>query len=210
MRKKYKCPKCSKISLLVESSWREAKRLKRLCRSCAMKKWQNEKYGEKTISEFNSTCPKCGILKTHKRKNLSITQVQNLSKTSSQKMCKSCSNSEYYVLSKTKKNTKPERILKEILKELNIEFKQSYKYQGYYFDFYLLELDILVEVDGNYWHGKGLEWGELNKTQKASRKNDQKKNDLCLESQKKLIRLWEDEISKENVISKLKYESKSS
>jgi very-short-patch-repair endonuclease len=206
MKKEYKCPKCSKISLLVESSWREAKRLKRLCRSCAMKKWQDEKYGKKTISEFTSICPKCNKTKQHKWCNLSPTRIKNLSEAMSQKMCKSCSNSEYYTLSKKKKNTKPEKEFKIVLKELDIKFKQSYKYKGYYFDFYLPELDILVEVDGVYWHGKGLSWDELNETQKNSRTNDGKKDKLCLDSQKPLIRLWEDEINKNTVISKLKYE----
>jgi len=206
MKKEYKCPKCSKVSLLAECSWREAKRLKRLCRSCAMKKWQDEKYGKKIISKFTSTCPKCGKIKQHKWSNLSPTQAESLSETMSQKMCKSCSNSEYYTLSKKKKNTKPERELKIILKELGIKFKQSYKYKGYYFDFYLPELDILVEVDGVYWHGKGLSWGELNETQKNSRTNEKKKNKLCFDSQKPLIRLWGDEINKNIVVSKLKYE----
>jgi very-short-patch-repair endonuclease len=205
MKYEYKCPKCFKVSLLAESSWKEAKRLKRLCRSCALKKWQDNKYGEKLISNYTSTCPKCGKLKYHKCNwtNLSPTQTKTLSETMSQKMCKSCSNSEYYTLSKTKINTKPEIELKTILKELNIKFKQSYKYKGYYFDFYLPELNILIEVDGNYWHGKGLEWDKLNKTQQISRLNDNKKNKLCLDSQMSLIRLWEDEINLIKVKEKL-------
>ena len=199
----YKCPSCSKISPLKESSYKEAKRLKRLCRSCAMKKWQNKKYGRKKDTKFTSTCPKCGKIKTHKWSKVSPTQIKTLSETASKKMCKSCSNSVYYTLSKKKQNTKPERELKNILKELNVKFEQPYKYKGYYFDFYLSELDILIEVDGNYWHGKGLNWEELNETQKNSRKNDVKKDKICLESQQSLIRLWEDEINLNIVKDKL-------
>jgi G:T-mismatch repair DNA endonuclease (very short patch repair protein) len=202
-KKEYECPKCLKISLLAESSWKEAKRLKRLCRSCAMNKWQEEKYGKKTDVEFTSTCFKCGKIKFHKQKNLSPTQTKHISNILSKKMCKSCSNSEYYTLSKKKKNTKPERELKSILKELNIKFKHSYKYQGYYFDFYLPELNILIEVDGNYWHGKGLKWEELNAAQQNSRLNDIKKNQLCLDTKQSLIRLWEDEIEKQHIYNKI-------
>lgn len=204
MKKEYKCPQCSNIKLLAESSWKESTRLNRICKSCAMRKWQAEKYGVKSDVEFTSNCCNCGKLKKHKHKNLSPTQVSTLSKTMSQKMCRSCSNSIHYTLSKKKKNTKPERELKVILKELNIKFKQSYKYKGHNYDFYLPEFNMLVEVDGNYWHGKNLKWDELNDTQKNSRKNDEKKNKICLETQQSLIRLWEDEINKETVISKLK------
>lgn len=204
MKKEYKCPQCSNVKLLAESSWKESTRLNRICKSCAMRKWQKEKYGVKKTTEFISTCPNCGLEKKHKWKNISPTQTETLIKDMSKKLCKSCSNSIHYTLSKKKKNTKPERELKVILKELNIKFKQSYKYKGHNYDFYLPEYKTLVEVDGNYWHGKGLEWDELNDTQKNSRKNDLKKNKICLETQQSLVRLWEDEINKETVISKLK------
>jgi len=203
MKKEYKCPQCSSIKLLAESSWREAVRLKRLCKSCAMKKWQTEKYGEKTTREFTSTCPKCKKEKKHKWKNQSETNIKNLIEVMSTKMCKSCSNSEYYILSKTKKNTKPEREFKKIARKLKIKYRQGYKYKGYNFDFYLPELKILVEIDGNYWHGKGLKWEELNETQINSKKNDNKKNKICLENQQPLIRLWEDEITEQVIKNKL-------
>tara|TARA_R110000765_G_C18804176_1_gene593978 strand:- start:220 stop:858 length:639 start_codon:yes stop_codon:yes gene_type:complete len=206
MKKEYKCPQCSNVKLLAECSWRESTRLNRVCKSCAMRKWQIEKYGIKSDVEFTSTCCRCGGVKKHKHKNLSPTQVKTLQKEFSKTMCKSCSNSVHYVLSTKKSNTKPERELKVILKELNVKFKQSYKYKGHYYDFYLPEYKALVEVDGNYWHGKGLEWDELNDTQKNSRKNDLKKNKICLESHQSIIRLWEDEINRETVISKLKNE----
>ena len=204
MRKDYKCPTCSKVTLLAECSYKEAVRLKRQCKSCAMKKWQNKKYGNKKTTEFTSTCPNCGVEKKHKWKNISPTQAKTLTETMSKKLCRSCSNSIHYVLSPKKSNTKPERKLKTILNKLKIKYKQSYKFEGYYFDFFLPEYNILVEVDGNYWHGKGLEWGDLNETQKNSRKNDLKKNQICLDSQQKLIRLWEDEVIESILLDKIK------
>jgi len=203
MKKEYKCPQCSSIKLLAECSWNEAIRLKRLCKSCAMKKWQTEKYGEKQTREFISTCPKCKKEKLHKWKNISETRIQTLIGVMSTKMCKSCSNSVYYVLSKTKKNTKPEREFKKIARQLKIKYRQGWKYKGYNFDFYLPELKILVEIDGNYWHGKGLKLKELNPTQTNSRKNDEKKNKICLENSQPLIRLWEDEVTEQVIKNKL-------
>ena len=173
-----------------------------------MKKWQDKKYGKKEIYKFNSTCPNCKQIKTHTYKNpLSPTQAQTLSNRLSSQLCYSCSNSEYYVLSKNKINTKPEQEFKIILDELKINYIHGFKYQKYNFDFYLPNSDTLVEIDGIYWHGKNLEWGELNETQKTSRKNDEKKNQICLENNKKLIRLWEDELTKENIINKIGYET---
>jgi G:T-mismatch repair DNA endonuclease (very short patch repair protein) len=203
MKKEYKCPQCLNTKLVAESTFKEATRLNRVCKRCAMREWQSKKYGEKTNVEFTSSCCNCGKIKKHKRKNLSPTQIKSIKEIMSQKMCRSCSNSIHYTLSKNKKNTKPERELKIILKELNIKFKQSYKYKGHYYDFYLPEFNILVEVDGNYWHGKNLEWDKLNNTQKNSRINDEKKNKICLENQQPLIRLWEDEINKHSIQEKI-------
>lgn len=206
--KEYTCPSCGGIKMLKENSHYEATRLKRVCKSCAMRKWQEEKYGKKNIYEFTSTCPKCNQTKTHIYKNpLSLYQTQTLSTKFSSLLCYNCSNSEYYVLSKTKTNTKPEQIFKSILEELKINFTQSFKYKKYNFDFYLPDFDTMIEIDGVYWHGKDLSWNELNETQKTSRKNDEKKNQICLENNKKLIRLWEDELTKENIINKIGYET---
>jgi G:T-mismatch repair DNA endonuclease (very short patch repair protein) len=205
--KEYTCPSCGNIKLLKENSHYESTRLKRVCKSCAMKKWQDEKYGKKEINNFTSTCPNCNQVKTHKSNTLlSPTQAQTLSNRFSTQLCYSCSNSMYYVLSKTKINTKPEQNLKVLLDELKINYIHSFKYQKYNFDFYLPDFDILIEVDGCYWHGKNLKLDELNETQKTSRKNDEKKNRICLENNKKLIRFWEDEINKENIIKKISYE----
>jgi G:T-mismatch repair DNA endonuclease (very short patch repair protein) len=206
--KEYTCPSCGGTKMLKENSHYEATRLKRVCKSCAMRKWQEEKYGKKDIYEFTSTCPKCNQTKTHIYKNpLSLYQTQTLSTKFSSLLCYNCSNSEYYVLSKTKTNTKPEQIFKSILEELKINFTQSFKYKKYNFDFYLPDFDTMIEIDGVYWHGKDLSWNELNETQKTSRKNDEKKNQICLENNKKLIRLWEDELTKENIINKIGYET---
>jgi len=206
--KEYTCPSCGGTKMLKENSHYESTRLKRVCKSCAMRKWQEEKYGKKDIYEFASTCPKCNQTKTHKVTTpLSPTQTQTLSNKFSTQLCYPCSNSVHYTLSKTKINTKPEQIFKSILEELKINFIQSFKYKKHNFDFYLPDSDTLVEIDGVYWHGKNLGWDELNETQKTSRKNDGKKNQICLENNKKLIRLWEDELTKENIINKIGYET---
>jgi G:T-mismatch repair DNA endonuclease (very short patch repair protein) len=203
MSKEYTCPNCGNIKTLADSSYKEAVRLKRFCNSCAMKKWHAERYGVKKDRVFTSTCPSCGKEKHHTKSNTTLYQLKSTIKKFNKRLCYSCSNSKHYTISQTKVNTKPEREFKKVARKNKIKYRQSYKYKGHYFDFYLPELDILVEVDGCYWHGKGLKDDELNLTQLKSRRNDKKKNKICLDSQKSLIRLWEDEVEIEVIQEKI-------
>lgn len=202
-KKIYKCPKCTKNSHLAKHSYQQALLLKRLCRSCAMKKWHIEKYGEKKDRIFTIKCPVCGKDKKHTWKNQSEKQFERVKKDLSKKLCKSCSNSIYYILPKNKFNTKPEREFKEILNKLKIDYIQGFKFGYKFYDFYIPKLNILVEIDGIYWHGKGLNIEELNSTQKRNRENDILKNNIAKKNNILLLRFWEGDINITNVINKL-------
>lgn len=56
-----------------------------------------------------------------------------------------------------------------------------------------------MEIDGIYWHGKGLADSELNNQQTKTRENDKIKNQLAKDQNYKLIRIWEDEIESFNI-----------
>lgn len=100
-------------------------------------------------------------------------------------------------------DTKPEREFKQLLKDNNIQYEQTFYLDKKFYDFYLADYNTLVEVDGTYWHGKGLEDNELNETQTKNRKNDKLKNKIAEYNGYMLIRVWGDEINKFN-INKLK------
>lgn len=55
-----------------------------------------------------------------------------------------------------KTNTKPELLFKEILQSLNIEYKHNYPLfnieHSYPADFYLKKYNMIIEIDGTYWH----------------------------------------------------------
>jgi very-short-patch-repair endonuclease/endogenous inhibitor of DNA gyrase (YacG/DUF329 family) len=55
-----------------------------------------------------------------------------------------------------KTNTKPELLFKEILKLLDIEYKHNYQLYSikhfYPADFYLEKYNLIIEIDGAYWH----------------------------------------------------------
>jgi len=98
-----------------------------------------------------------------------------------------------------KKGTKPELAFARLLEEYKIE----YKFQFYvpwkkgwkkWYDFYLVDYNTLVEVDGIYWHGKDLKTSQLNEQQWNTRKNDRLKNYLAKKRGYKLIRIWSSEI----------------
>jgi G:T-mismatch repair DNA endonuclease (very short patch repair protein)/endogenous inhibitor of DNA gyrase (YacG/DUF329 family) len=101
----------------------------------------------------------------------------------------------------TKKGTKPEKLFAEKLQRWGIPFifqkslpwKKGWKK---WFDFYIPEWNMLIEVDGEYWHGKDIKTGDLNKQQWNTRKNDRLKNYLAKKQDYKLLRLWSLEIGK--------------
>jgi len=103
-------------------------------------------------------------------------------------------------------NTKPELKFKQILDEHNVShiFQHVIEYKGgktpyKVYDFYIPHKNILIEIDGIYWHGKDKGYNDLNETQKRNRINDRVKNKLAMEKGYTLYRIWEDEIDKFNI-----------
>lgn len=99
------------------------------------------------------------------------------------------------------KVSKIEKICEEILLKNNFKFKKQYKifydevnfkYKKY--DFFLIHEKVLIEVDGDYWHGNPILFKFLNKTQLKNIKNDKFKNNLASKNDFKLIRFWENEV----------------
>lgn len=86
------------------------------------------------------------------------------------------------------KNNKLHQIVKEILIESNLEFKENEKWiiNPYELDFYIPKLNIAIEINGNYYHseigGKKNKYYHFNKSK------------LCEEKKIKLIHIFEDEI----------------
>lgn len=102
--------------------------------------------------------------------------------------------------------TKPEEKVKEILKVHGIKFEQEYEILGKFYDFYLPkqseeENDILIEVDGVYWHGKDQE--DLTMRQTKQRIEDFYKASIAMIKQIPLIRIWEDEIFEEELLKEI-------
>lgn len=101
-----------------------------------------------------------------------------------------------------KSKTKIEKVIQKLLIKHEIRFKQQFRiyFNGRKFkqyDFYLPEKNVLIEADGDYWHGNPKIYKTLNETQILNKENDFLKEKLAKERQISLMRYWESDILKE-------------
>ena len=91
------------------------------------------------------------------------------------------------------KMTEPERVFSEMMKELGVEVEAQKVINNKIYDFYIPSKNMMVEVDGDYWHANPLiyEGKELNKIQARNVKNDKFKDILAKGNGFKLERVWE-------------------
>jgi len=106
--------------------------------------------------------------------------------------------------------TKLEIKFESMLNLLNVKYQYQYEFEKRLFDFKILNENILIEVDGDFYHcNPNTKHSEiLYETQKLTKKNDEYKNLLCQNHGIKLLRYWEKDINErpEWIISELKKE----
>jgi very-short-patch-repair endonuclease len=111
------------------------------------------------------------------------------------------------------KKTDIEKMFEKILEELEIPYQCKFRiydkekidfwYREY--DFLILGTNILVEVDGDYWHGNQNVFEELSEFQKNVQENDKIKENFANSNGYNIIRFWGSDIKKncDNVKNKL-------
>lgn len=97
----------------------------------------------------------------------------------------------------------------DILNDLNVVFISQHTVCGYNFDYYIPDKNLLIEVDGDFWHCNPKKYpeGPKYRSQLITLENDKKKNLLCERIKDiKLLRFWEKDINEnpEWVIEELK------
>jgi very-short-patch-repair endonuclease len=92
------------------------------------------------------------------------------------------------------KLTWPEREFKKLLKELKVNFEVQKIVGNKIYDFYIPHLNMLIEVDGDYWHGNEEKFPVLNGLQKKAIRNDMFKDGLAAGLGFGLERVWESEL----------------
>lgn len=92
--------------------------------------------------------------------------------------------------------SKPHIAVSLIMDELKVKYREEEVVEYFSFDFYLVDYDIYVEVDGDYFHvnPKMYPNGPQTKTQKINSYRDYKKNKFVKERKMVLYRFWEDDI----------------
>ena len=90
------------------------------------------------------------------------------------------------------------RFAKEFLDKLGVKYIYQFKAEsiGRYYDFFLPEENVLIEVDGTYHHSYGLVYEEMNPMQKRNKRVDKQKDHWALINGIPLIRIWEHDINK--------------
>jgi len=112
------------------------------------------------------------------------------------------------------KKTDIEKMFEIILEELNIPYQCKYRVYdkekiNFWFreyDFLILDTNILIEVDGDYWHGNESIFNELSDFQKSVQMNDKIKENFAKTKGYNVVRFWGSDIKKNNheVKNKLK------
>jgi very-short-patch-repair endonuclease len=114
------------------------------------------------------------------REKMSKSAIQRILKTGKVKR----SNLEYY--------------FEGILTSMNVNYIHSYYIEsiGKIYDFYLPEYNILIEVDGDFWHCNPETRNNPEcKTQHINIENDKIKSQWALDNGYKLLRFWENDIN---------------
>lgn len=85
------------------------------------------------------------------------------------------------------------------------DFDKEYyeKLKNKIFDLYIPKNNLIIEVDGCYWHSKNVKLDDMDEQQLRRWKNDRYKDNLANKKGYKLMRIWEDEIDVTNVLERI-------
>ncbi len=104
--------------------------------------------------------------------------------------------------------TSPEIAVNAILLKIGIIYQKQFILNSVIYDFYVPSKNLLIEVDGDYYHANPLiyEQKDLNGMQKKNVIKDKFKTSLAIGLGYDLIRIWENDIKKniQEVEEKLK------
>jgi len=102
------------------------------------------------------------------------------------------------------KKTKIEEKIEDFLKKEKINYVYSYILKQRQYDFCLKNYKILIEADGDYWHGNPKIYENLSDRQILKQQDDNIKNRIAKENGYEIIRFWEYDIHKNSIFVKNK------
>lgn len=110
-----------------------------------------------------------------------------------------CEYTHYY-----NKKTDIEIIFENLLDEMGIKNQPKFRIYNKNkaefcfreYDFLIINMNILIEVDGDYWHGNNEKFHPLSKFQEETRRKDKIKEDFAKSNGYNIIRFWGSDIKK--------------
>lgn len=93
-----------------------------------------------------------------------------------------------------RKETNPERILREILTELGLDFLQESPLGFYTVDFLLPEKRIVLQADGDYWHSNPLLFSKPSPIQRKRIRLDASCDSYLRNNGYRVLRFWESDL----------------
>ena len=203
------CPICHSIFSVSKKS------TQLLCSTECQKRWQTQQVGELNprFTRIKLNCEYCGqeiyVSKyraddgSHKfcsikcRQNWYAqvwSQDENWKNSSRQRILKSY---EQGLFSHT--DTKPQRIINDLLNKLNISFINEYNCKYYSIDNYLDNNNLMIEVMGDYWHGNPNKFSMESLTEiqtKRISRDKAKHTYISNYYNTEILYLWEEDIYK--------------
>ena len=89
------------------------------------------------------------------------------------------------------------KFAKEFLEKLGIKYEEQFEAKDIkrFYDFYLPDYQVIIEIDGDFYHGYGKVHEEKNPMQKRNARVDEIKNEWAALHGYPLIRIWEHDIN---------------
>jgi len=89
------------------------------------------------------------------------------------------------------------RFENDFLKKLGVKYERQFYAPDIkrYYDFYLPEKNVIIEVDGTYYHSFGLVYEQMSPMQKRNHRVDEIKNEWAAMHGYALLRIWEHDIN---------------
>lgn len=201
--------------LMCQSNFEKSKKIgQRFCSISCQHEWQKSNTGEQNIryDKIIVYCGSCG-------KETPITRA-NEKRYKKHFCCSSCRQKWYASIwsqdenwknksrvraakimprRKDITNTKPQQIVNNILNGLNIQYQNEYIIDWYSLDNYLINLNLVIEVMGDFWHCNPIRYSNIRQTVQRDRVSKDKAKHTYIKNklQCEILYLWEFDILNE-------------
>ena len=138
-----------------------------------------------------------------RRKQRKVSLLRKKLKRTRTKKNKKSIQAKINLLNQKKSDTKPELLTGKILDRLGLSYIKQFPLQGFFYDFYIPDQRLIIEVQGDYFHSSPLKYKktEWNTMQKKNHKRDKIKMSVALGHGYRIIYIWEGDLKKGKLVT---------